>query len=416
MITINGFLPTVQSFPNGETNLVLSDLSWSSSAPNEIVWTYEGDYEFMQLAQLVDLLKRHGATTPTVSIPYFPYERMDRVDPDVHNSLTLEVALNMLPKGLHYFIIEPHSHVLQETADKDYTWCQEFITELMEWDGTYGRNSKMLPRWCNTNYSDVKAVSRIATLAGYGAYISKYKDNRNDAFNDVYTVNIMVDNKLGGGSRKIDKLVGSHPTLKISVPHHRIIIQNSNGNGSMVVNDTDFNISSSSEMLIKTLESLWDTFGGTVNAKGYKVLDPHVGLLHGEGVTLDNVEDYFDAILDAGFSAENIIFGLGAYVYSVLSTRDSFGQAVKATSVTINGVEKAVYKDPKTKTESFKKSLRGRVLVTKEKGEYKVEDNFDVKTLNAHLDKQELHTIFEGGISIAPVDFKGIRQTILDDI
>lgn len=170
------------------------------------------------------------------------------------------------------------------------------------------------------------------------------------------------------------------------------------------------------EGIVRTLESLWNTFGGTVNSKGYKVLDSHIGLLHGEGVSLDNVENYFDAILEAGFSAENIVWGLGAYVYSVLSTRDSFGQAVKATSVTINGVEKAVYKDPKTKTESFKKSLRGRVLVTKEKGEYKVEDNFDVKTLNAHLDKQELHTIFEGGISIAPVDFKGIRQTILDDI
>lgn len=68
------------------------------------------------------------------------------------------------------------------------------------------------------------------------------------------------------------------------------------------------------EGIVRTLESLWDTFGGTVNSKGYKVLDSHIGLLHGEGVSLDNVENYFDAILEAGVSAENIVWGLGAYI------------------------------------------------------------------------------------------------------
>ena len=32
-------------------------------------------------------------------------------------------------------------------------------------------------------------------------------------------------------------------------------------------------------------ESLWDIFGGTINEKGYKVLDPHIGVIYGDSIT-----------------------------------------------------------------------------------------------------------------------------------
>ncbi len=34
-----------------------------------------------------------------------------------------------------------------------------------------------------------------------------------------------------------------------------------------------------------SVEVLWDIFGGTINDKGYKVLDPHVGLIYGDSIT-----------------------------------------------------------------------------------------------------------------------------------
>ncbi|UKH13175.1 nicotinate phosphoribosyltransferase [Actinobacillus pleuropneumoniae serovar 6 str. Femo] len=37
------------------------------------------------------------------------------------------------------------------------------------------------------------------------------------------------------------------------------------------------------------IECLWDIFGGTVNTKGYKVLDPHIGAIYGDGVTYDKM-------------------------------------------------------------------------------------------------------------------------------
>lgn len=169
--------------------------------------------------------------------------------------------------------------------------------------------------------------------------------------------------------------------------------------------------------LVRTLQSLWNTFGGEVNSKGYKVLDSHVGLLHGEGVTLDNIEGYMDAIVDAGFSTENIVFGVGAYVYSVLASRDSFGQALKATAATVNGVERAVFKDPKTKTESFKKSLKGRVVISGKSGAYTVKDGFNEES--ARKEDNELSTIFapEEGILLENItDFSEIRSRINEEL
>ena len=175
--------------------------------------------------------------------------------------------------------------------------------------------------------------------------------------------------------------------------------------------DDDVQMDTVSELLLATMYSMADTFGVTRNSKGYDVLDSHIGILHGEGVTLDTVSDYFTAITDNGFSAENIVFGVGAYVYSVLVSRDSFGQALKATSVTINGVEKPVFKNPKTASESFKKSRRGRVqVIYDENGDYMVRDGFTAETVPAF---NLLRPIFNNGLvqTVNP-SFTALRETI----
>jgi nicotinamide phosphoribosyltransferase len=33
------------------------------------------------------------------------------------------------------------------------------------------------------------------------------------------------------------------------------------------------------EITINTIQKLWEVFGGTINEAGYKVLDPHIGLI-----------------------------------------------------------------------------------------------------------------------------------------
>lgn len=151
------------------------------------------------------------------------------------------------------------------------------------------------------------------------------------------------------------------------------------------------------ENIVGTLKSLWETFGGTVNSKGYKVLDSHVGLIYGEGITLDNVEDIFDVMLENGFSAENIVLGVGAYVYSVLVSRDSFAQAIKAqVAVFSDGTENLIYKDPKTDTKHLKRSLKGAVAVVERNGKYEAIDNLTLEEAE-QVEGNQLQTIFNDG-------------------
>lgn len=109
------------------------------------------------------------------------------------------------------------------------------------------------------------------------------------------------------------------------------------------------------------IEMLWDTFGGTVNEQGYKVLDPHIGLIYGDAMNFARIENICERLAAKGFASTNLVFGIGSFNYQY-QTRDTFGFAMKATNVTIDGKEKAIFKDPKTDN-GLKKSLKGRIVV-----------------------------------------------------
>lgn len=71
--------------------------------------------------------------------------------------------------------------------------------------------------------------------------------------------------------------------------------------------------SAHSEPKMGAVELLWEIFGGTVNAKGYKVLDPHVGLIYGDSITLPIAWDILKGLKAKGFATSNIVFGIGSY-------------------------------------------------------------------------------------------------------
>lgn len=111
------------------------------------------------------------------------------------------------------------------------------------------------------------------------------------------------------------------------------------------------------------IELLWDEFGGTVNEQGYKELDSHIGLIYGDSMTPERIEDICQRLEAKGFATTALVFGIGSYQYQY-KTRDTFGFAMKATNVTIDGEDRAIFKDPITDS-GLKKSLKGRIRVTK---------------------------------------------------
>lgn len=111
-----------------------------------------------------------------------------------------------------------------------------------------------------------------------------------------------------------------------------------------------------------SIEVLWDLFGGTINDKGYKTLDPHIGLIYGDSITLARAEEILSRLEAKGFASDNIVFGVGSYSYNMVS-RDTLGFAMKATNIVINGKDAPLFKNPKTDN-GTKKSAKGLLSVS----------------------------------------------------
>lgn len=109
------------------------------------------------------------------------------------------------------------------------------------------------------------------------------------------------------------------------------------------------------------IELLWEIFGGTVSALGYKVLDSHIGCIYGDSISLERCEAICSGLMKKGFASTNMVFGIGSYTYQY-NTRDTFGYALKSTLCVINGQEKHIFKNPKT-DDGTKRSQKGRVRV-----------------------------------------------------
>jgi nicotinamide phosphoribosyltransferase len=109
------------------------------------------------------------------------------------------------------------------------------------------------------------------------------------------------------------------------------------------------------------IELLWETFGGTVTSTGHRLLDSHVGAIYGDSITRERGQEITSRLDEQRFASANVVYGIGSYTYQYV-TRDTYGFAMKATYVEINGKGKDIFKSPKT-DDGVKHSARGRLAV-----------------------------------------------------
>ncbi|GAB6261406.1 nicotinate phosphoribosyltransferase [Photobacterium sp. R1] len=148
------------------------------------------------------------------------------------------------------------------------------------------------------------------------------------------------------------------------------------------------------------IECLWDTFGGTVTDKGYKLLDEHIGAIYGDAITLTRQRQILQRLMEKGF-ASKVVLGIGSFSYQYV-TRDTHGSAVKATSVVKGNQRVAIFKEPKT--DSKKRSAKGLLKVDRVDGELVCFDNVS----EAEEQQGLLQVVFEDG--------KLLKETTLHDI
>ena len=110
------------------------------------------------------------------------------------------------------------------------------------------------------------------------------------------------------------------------------------------------------EEMVWLLGRLWDIFGGTVNEQGYKILDPHVGAIWGDGIDRAGINRVLKAVTEAGFATSNYLFGMGGALLQKVN-RDTQRNAFKCSAMRRNGEWVDIQKSPLDQT---KKSKTGR--------------------------------------------------------
>jgi nicotinamide phosphoribosyltransferase len=193
-----------------------------------------------------------------------------------------------------------------------------------------------------------------------------------------------------------------------------------NNMGNMFI-DMDNPIELSDAEIKGSIQVLWELFGGTANDKGYKVLDQHIGLIYGDSITLDRAEEILKRLDAKGFSADNVVFGVGSYTYQY-NTRDTLGFAMKATNITQNGVDIPLFKDPKTDN-GTKKSAKGLLCVVEElQGDDEKEELYSKfvlwnnvsRDLEADSNINCLTTLFKDNVFYKHETIEEIRQRLAD--
>ena len=160
------------------------------------------------------------------------------------------------------------------------------------------------------------------------------------------------------------------------------------------------------EMSLKILQWIWDIFGGTTNKKGFKVINPKIRVLWGDGCNLNSIHAMLENITNNGFSIENIFFGMGGKLLQGVD-RDTFQFACKLCYAVVDGKELEIYKDPIG--DSSKKSKKGQLKLIILDGVYKTVERHEYPEL-----KDELDIIFKDGNLVKTLTFDQIRKNAQD--
>lgn len=429
----------------------------ASSNPN----IHLSDLERLRIAFQADGSFQTGCNENKIRFSFAKQRKIDRLCYILDN-LKFEYKIYDLKDGRHEFNItlpvsdfsKDFEWVNNNTLTKE--WCEEFIEECSHWDSC--RRSDERFKFDTTILSVANKVEFIALSAGYGALKSTYSDNRSDKFSDLITIHILKDNEVGGQSWENTEVNYTGTVHCVKVPSGKVFVRRnrctlvSGNSGDPVkiicgyhVNPkkldrtqsdiAQYGLSQSLHMSyfhdhydaiqitdgtyynsnLEKLEPhevdgaivcLYKSFGGTINSKGYKELDIHIGLIYGDSITLERAERICQELMIKGYATTNVVYGVGSYTYQY-NTRDTFGLACKATWVQINGIAKSIYKDPKT-DDGTKKSAKGllSVMISGDK----------LILINDCTPAQEkigeLQTVFLNGESVREFSLKEIRQRL----
>lgn len=285
--------------------------------------------------------------------------------------------------------------ILSVVSDTWDLWkvCTEHVVTLKE--EILARDGKLVIRPDSGDPVDI--ICGSVTL-NYDSLI----DATSDFYNDLYESTV-------------------HGEPEYTIDTTRIV--NVNGTYYKLTEDTDWNrydkqyyfiedLTIESEVVeakpeyVGVIELLWNVFGGTVNDQGYKVLDLHIGAIYGDSITIQRASDICRRLEAKGFASTNVVLGIGSFTYQY-NTRDTFGFAMKATYVEVNGEGREIFKDPIT-DDGTKKSATGLLCVEEINGKIGLYDKVSWNTESTGI----LQTIYKDGYFVNVTTLSEIRTKL----
>lgn len=201
-----------------------------------------------------------------------------------------------------------------------------------------------------TEHSVMCAYGRANEIDAFEHQLDTFPEGILSVVSDTYSLRQVIEDFL---PKLREKIMGRDGKL---------VIRPDSGDPADIICGTEREFGKGEDFYEKgAIEALWEFAGGTVNEAGYKVLDSHIGLIYGDGMFEGRIKDINARLKAKGFASINWVAGIGSYSYQMI-TRDTFGSAVKATFVIVNGEERNIQKDPET-DDGTKKSATGRLAV-----------------------------------------------------
>ena len=188
------------------------------------------------------------------------------------------------------------------------------------------------------------------------------------------------------------------------------------------------------------VETMYEIFGGSVNSKGFKVLNPGIKAVYGDSITITRAKKIYERLAAKGFAANNVSLGVGSFSFQALETedgrllpytRDTFSVAIKCTHskyitkewydegyegdiwhCNVEEAERHVFKDPKGFSQKRSQVGLCRVFFN-EDGELTYEDGLYEKDL---IGKNSAFVPYFKDGKMTMYSFESVRETIDENL
>jgi nicotinamide phosphoribosyltransferase len=247
------------------------------------------------------------------------------------------------------------------------------IRMLQEYYGATGMCGFSIPA---TEHSIMCSFGRDRELEACQNFIEQYPSGLAACVSDTYDIYECCSEIWGGKLR--DKVMARKGTL---------VVRPDSGDYM--------------EVVPKVLEILADKFGCAKNAKGFKVLDPHVRVIQGDGMNPTTIVELYNHLAKLGWSADNLAVGSGGGLLQQVN-RDTQKFAFKCSAARVKGDYIDVFKEPVTDT--GKKSKKGRLKLVGNRL-----DGFSTHRIEEWL-PDAMDLVFKDGQLLKERTLKDVRQ------